>query len=769
MAKDKGFTDFIQMISFAGALAASALIIYFSFLVYDNYRDELIHTEQEELLTMAETVGKSLVNYVEQEINHLDQYFSSLEDILSRETEPQPGEELPLGSEPQPGETLSQRTEPQPEGALSQETDGPASQMFQSAAEALLEEKNGLYDAVACYDGDGNLIFQKGTVDFDVRQVPKREGAVICGKKICSEGWYQMFLSRICHIGDEPCTVIYAVNLNVLYALTVQPVKIGEGGYSVVKDRDLAIIMHHASNQIGMDAIYDRAERYPQLDLTDLFRWIELQKTQDEGYDVIDSYIWDDPSPTPAYQRRIVAYTTIHLPGEDWIVNSTLPFEELNGPLYRMILRLIAMSSLSLLPIAFFVYVTTRSRMRSESQKKEIEYLKEINEGMELLRHKEEEIQHYQRVQSIGQMSSHIAHEFNNYLTPVMVYGEILEGDESLSEENHELIGEILNSAGQAAGLSRRLLDFSRQDTATTLTTLCFTKEVKEALDMLRRLVPENITLQTELAEEPLYIRGRSQMAEHLLMNLCNNAFHAMEKEGGTLSICLKKVNGNTDGGEGAVSQAGASSAGPAGGDWVLLSVADTGCGISKDAMDKIFEPFYTTKGSGKGTGLGLSVVRSMVTAAGGEIRIDSQEGVGTTFFLYFPSVEEQEALEVRPLIRQTDRVVVVDDDPEVLKSLGAFLKSRRLKTECYDHPAAVLSKLQNKKDYCDVLITDYAMPSMNGLELAEIVRKLNPDIRLILISGMTDIRFDWYLKNGFIDEFILKSEAADKLGAMLA
>ncbi len=755
MAKDNRFShnDFIQMISFAGALAASALIIYFSFLVYDNYRDELIHTEQEELLTMAETVGKSLVNYVEQEIEHLDRYFSSLEAVAAQES------------------AAGRQSAAAQESAMS----GPDSPAFQSAAEAMLEEKNGLYDAVACYDEAGRLIFRKGEVDFDIREVPDAEGAVICGKKIGSEGWYQMFLSRRCRMGGVPCTVIYAMNLNVLYALTVQPVKIGEGGYSVVKDRDLAIIMHHASSQIGMDAIYDREEQYPQLDLTDLTRWIELQKTQDEGYDVIDSYIWDDPSPTPAFQRRIVAYTTIHLPGEDWIVNSTLPFEELNGPLHRMILRLIAMSSLSLLPIALFVYVTTRSRMRSEGQKKEIEYLKEINEGMELLRRKEKEIQHYQRVQSIGQMSSHIAHEFNNYLTPVMVYGEILEGDESLSEENHELISGILNSAGQAAGLSRRLLDFSRQDSATTLTTLCFTKEVREALDIIRRLVPENITLRTELDEEPLYIRGRSQMAEHLLMNLCNNAFHAMEKDGGILTITLKRVlgggTGKTAGTNISASAApvGSGSAEPARGDWVLLSVADTGCGISKDAMDKIFEPFYTTKGSGKGTGLGLSVVRSTVTAAGGEIRVDSREGSGTAFYLYFPRVEEQEALEIQPVIRRTDRVVVVDDDPAVLKSLGAFLKNHGLKTESYDHPAAVLSRLQNKKDYCDVLITDYAMPSMNGLELAEIVRKLNPDIRLILISGMEDLRFDWYLKNQFIDAFILKSEITEKLGAMLA
>ena len=703
----------IQIISGAGFLLASLFIIYLSFVTYANYRRELIRSEQEELLTMAETVGKSLVNYVEQELNSLDLYFAALEMDMEN------GREL-----------------------------------IWQAAGAYLEQKNGLYDAVVCYAEDGSRLYQKGEIHFDDAQVlgsDPTDHTVICGKQFCDGGWYEMFLARTCRLGGSACTFIYAMNLDTLYSYTVQPVRIGEGGYSVVKDRDLAIIMHHAANQIGMDAIYDREERYPQLDLTDLTRWIELQRTQEEGYDIINSYVWDDPNPTPAFQRRIVAYTTIHLPGEDWIVNSTLPFEELNQPLNSMIVRLLVMSSLFLLLLGIFVYITTLIRLRAENQKKEIAYLKEINEGMELVRHKEEELQHYQRVQSIGQMSSHIAHEFNNYLTPVMVYGELLSEDETLSKEDHELVKGILNSAGQAAGLSRRLLDFSRQDSGTTLGTQCLTEEVRSALEVIRRLVPETITFTAEIADKPLYIRGRAQMAEHLLMNLCNNAFHAMEN-GGTLTVRLEEAHG---------------SAGIPEGDWALLSVADTGCGISRDAMDKIFEPFYTTKRSGKGTGLGLSVVQNTVTALGGHIRVESTEGRGTTFYLYFPETGPEDKA-ARPLVRPSDRIVVVDDDPEVLKAVGALLKGLRCKAECDSHPAAVLSKLQSQKDYCDVLITDYAMPTMNGLELAEIVRKLNPSIRLILISGMEDKRFEWYLKNEFIDAFILKSELAETLTKIL-
>lgn len=111
---------------------------------------------------------------------------------------------------------------------------------------------------------------------------------------------------------------------------------------------------------------------------------------------------------------------------------------------------------------------------------------------------------------------------------------------------------------------------------------------------------------------------------------------------------------------------------------------------------------------------------------------------------------------------------MVVDDDPDILKSLGAYLKANGFLCECYDHPAAVLSHLQQQKEFCDAILTDYAMPSMNGLEFAQLVRKLNPEIHLFLMSGAEDVRFEWYLKNKFIHEFILKPELSRRLGEIL-
>lgn len=707
----------IRLLGLAGMAAASALTLYLSFAAYGNYRKELIETEQLQLLTMADTVGQSLVNYIGQELESMDLYFSALElDENQRQT-------------------------------------SDAS----SAAEFFLDQKGSLYNAMACYTSDGGLFFQRGSLQFDSRMLPSEGKAAICGKQYCPDGQYQMFIARRFWLDGKSYTAVYAMNLNTIYTRIVAPVQIGKGGYSIVKDSDLIIIMHHASDQVGMDAVYDRSRRYPDLDLTDLFRLIHRQQTEQEGYDIISSYIWDDPGLKP--EKRIVAYTTIHLPGENWIVNSTLPYQELDAPLNRMILRLGGMSGLFLALVALFTFGITRSLMQSENQKKEIDYLKEINSGMELLRRKEDEIQHYQRIQSIGQMSSHIAHEFNNYLTPVIVYGELLENDPSISADNKGLIRGILESAGQAAGLSRRLLDFSRQDSGTALTSINLTEDVKKSCSVIRQLAPASIIFEADLPEDPLYISGRTGMIDHLLMNLSNNAFHAMEKrEEGRLTITLTT---EFQGKKGAEDLPKDSAQG-----WVLVSISDTGCGIPKDAMDKIFEPFYTTKRSGKGTGLGLSVVKNVMTAVGGQIYIDSTPDIGTTFFLYFP--RGKSASEQQSPSRPIHKIIVIDDDLNILKTLDAFLKASGYHCECYDHPAAVLSRLQEHRHCCDAILTDYSMPSMNGLEFAEIVRKLNPEIRLLLMSGMEDARFEWYLKNAFIDAFILKSDLSRRLPELL-
>lgn len=697
----------IMILCITGLLSAAS-VVNLSLFFYRSYQRELIQTEQDQLLTMARTVGKSLVSYIMQELTALDLYFGT------------------AGSR---------------EGADTRDE-------LEHMALCFLEEKGRIYDAMACYGPSGNLLFSKGDCDFpSLSSGPDKENAIIGGKQLSKKGWYQMFLSRSFLWNGSFYRIVYAMNLNRLYEEIVAPVQIGKGGYSIVKDQELAIIMHHASDQIGIDAVYDRSRLYPQLDLTGLFSWITLQQTQSEGQGIVDSYMWDHPDLLS--QKRIVAYTTIELPGEEWIVNSTLPLEELDKPLSHMMMRLAALSAFFLLFLMAFVYFMTNSINKADAQRKQIAYLKEINEGMELLRRKDEELNRYYRMQSIGQMSSHIAHEFNNYLTPVMLYGEILENDASISPENQELIRGIIGSVEQAKNLSRRLLDFSRQDSYGKQIRQNLCEETAKVAQVISRMAPKNITVRTDISPSPLFTFGPKGMMNHLLLNLCNNAFHAMEGMEGVLNIMLKEES-SQDAEPGSVCG--------------ILSVSDTGCGISKEALHKIFDPFYTTKRSGKGTGLGLSVVQNIMDSVKGQVRIESREGQGTSFYLSFPLIPPDEGAK-EPQKPCFHKLIIVDDDTALLKSL----KAKGIPGEYYDHPAAALSRLQRDPDCCDMLLTDYSMPSINGLELAQMVRRLNPHIYLALMSGSDAIPFESSIANGAIDCFIAKTELSEKLSGLLA
>ena len=385
------------------------------------------------------------------------------------------------------------------------------------------------------------------------------------------------------------------------------------------------------------------------------------------------------------------------------------------------------------------------NRFRTISQYREIAYLKEINQGMEMVAKKNDEIRHYQRIQSLGMMASHIAHEFNNYLTPVLIYAELLENDTSISAENQEMIHEITAAVDKASNLSKELLAFSRQDTGVRLELIDFTKEVQNAVTIVKQLTPSAITLKTEITKEPLYVLGRKKMAEHILMNLCKNAFQAMEKsEKKELVIRLMAKNP----------------------DMLILEVSDSGCGIKDDAIQKIFEPFFTTKGSRQGTGLGLSVVQNMVTSVGGNIRVESKTDEGTTFVLEIPQSRSEEEKDSRKRLQQVSRIAIVSQDESMKTWKKTFARSQKT-IELYGHPAVVIDRIQKNPSAYNLIIAEYSLPVMNGIELCEAIRRINPETRLILIADQNGADFEWYLNNGMIDRFMLKETFLEEFSEM--
>ena len=655
----------------SAVLLLSILVISFDVRSYQAYRKNMIESEQKQLLMMAETVGGSLQYDIEQELQKIDAYFA-------------------LGAD------------------LSQEG-------IEQAGKEYIRNNNHLFTAVS----------------FEPAEVPVSD-ARITGKQLADSGWYEMEIQKILPGKDGNTAATFRMDLNEVYKKIVKPVRIGEGGYSVVKDKDLAIIMHHAKNQIGMDAIYDRQEQYPDLDLSSLRDWLKLQTEQPEGVSVIDTYVWDDPDLRPV--QRIVAFTTIRIQSEEWIVNSTLPMAELEKPLREMIVFITCLTLLYFILAASALLWISRVRLKEEAQQKEISYLQEINKGMEAVARQNDEIRHYQRIESLGMMASHIAHEFNNYLTPVMVYTELVGDDPGISDESRDMLKETMRSVEKAADLSRELLDFSRQDSGGKLDLIDLREETVESAAMVEKLAPSKISVYTDIMKDPAMVLAREGMMQHILLNLSKNAFQAMEEtEKKELHISLQPDSHQ-----------------------FILKVRDTGTGISRDSLTRIFEPFYTTKGSKQGTGLGLSVVRNIIRSVNGTISVESTPGEGTCFTMTFPIAAEKEETEKK----EKDRTVFVITDSSHIEEIRKHFPARTGKeTEFWEEEMGLLSRIRDDPYYCRRVVADYSLKTMTGVEFLEIIGRLNQEIELVLLTDSIDPDLQWYVNNRIIDRIITRDE----------
>ncbi len=692
-------------------LLLSLTMVFTGFRFYHHYRDQVIATEESQLLTIAGIIGNNLNTYLEEKLEEIDLFYAE---------EASPAAENP-------------------------------SEILENKTAYFLTENQDLYNWIRVTEANGRCLrYTPGeeTAQEDAEAPANSTNiedpyptARITGKEISDQtGWYELYIQKDVSLGNDSCTLTFAMNLETLYQKIVAPVKVGRDGYSSVKDQNMYIIMHHAKDQIGLEALDDRSRKYPDLDLSSMTAWIQRQETDASGTGVVDTYVWDDPN--LAKVQRVVAFQSIYIQGERWIINSTIPVRELSGPLDSMMRMLTSTASLYVLLLIIITITLLKNRFLAETQQKEIAHLKALNQGMEMLAKKNNEIRHYQRIQSLGMMASHIAHEFNNYLTPVLIYAELLENDPNISSENQEMIHEITASVDKASNLSRELLAFSRQDTGVRLELLNFTEEVENAVSLVQQLAPSAITVKAVLPKVPCYILGRKRMAEHILLNLSKNAFQAMEKtEQKELCIQMEVLNEDT----------------------LRLQVSDTGCGISDDALQKIFEPFYTTKGSRQGTGLGLSVVQNIISSVGGSIRVESTLQQGSRFILDIPQSRAETAGDGRKRLHQVKKIAIVSG--RIRKT--AFPKTRKT-LAFFVHPAALIDQFRKDPSAYDLVIAEYTLPTMNGIDLCEVVRRINPETRLILISEQSGADFEWYLNNGMIDRFMLTADFEREFPDML-
>ena len=347
-----------------------------------------------------------------------------------------------------------------------------------------------------------------------------------------------------------------------------------------------------------------------------------------------------------------------------------------------------------------------------------------------------------QKMQAVGQLAGGIAHDFNNLLTAIIGFSDLLllrhkPGDPSFGD-----IMQVKQNSNRAANLVRQLLAFSRQQTLRAKVH-DVTDILTEVSHLIRRLIGSNIELELMHGSDLGLIKVDEGQMEQVLINLAVNARDAMEG-GGQLTIFTENF-------ENKKSKKCIEDDMPAG-KWVKISVQDTGCGIAKENLTRIIEPFFTTKDVGQGTGLGLATVYGIIRQTGGYLDIDTAEGKGTSFIIYFPRLSEAElAQEEEPEAKEADeqstgdltgtaRILLVEDEDAVRTFSSRALANKGYEVLTAENGVAALNMMENQDNKnIDLLITDVMMPDMDGPTLAQRMRQDSPELRIIFISGYTE------------------------------
>ncbi len=343
----------------------------------------------------------------------------------------------------------------------------------------------------------------------------------------------------------------------------------------------------------------------------------------------------------------------------------------------------------------------------------------------------EERLAQSQRLEALGQLAGGVAHDFNNLLTIIGGYGRMVLGKLDSTSSIRKDLEPIVEAANRASGLTRQLLTFGRRQPAQPK-VLDINRLVTKLNRLLRRVIGEDIELRLELRPQIGRVKADPGQLEQILMNLAVNARDAMPR-GGTLTIATDTFTSTGD----------EDASGLAAGEHVLLSVADTGTGMSESVRKHVFEPFFTTKGDGKGTGLGLAMVYGIVKQSGGDIRVESEPGKGACFRLYFPRVSGSGSRRTRERRRRPRRghetILLVEDDADVRRLASGMLAQLGYKVLEASDGVAAFNLFRVHCDRIKVLVTDVIMPQMSGCELANRLGALCPDLKILLISGYTD------------------------------
>ncbi|MGK2858640.1 MAG: AAA family ATPase [Thermoanaerobaculia bacterium] len=375
-----------------------------------------------------------------------------------------------------------------------------------------------------------------------------------------------------------------------------------------------------------------------------------------------------------------------------------------------------------------------------------------------------ESLRHRQKLESVGTLASGIAHDFNNLLGSMMGNLSLAQKQLPDGHPSAKYLELALSAAGRAGALTKQMLAYSGKGQFERM-TLDVVKLVQDHLGIFEVSVPKNVRLQLNLPPAPVFVEGDPGQLEQILMNLIMNAGEAIGEKQGAVSVEVSRVSMRREELSRYETRTGSTLAE---GTYALLTVTDSGAGMDRETVERIFDPFFSTKFIGRG--LGLAAVLGIVRGHDGGLTVESQEGSGTTFRVLLPSVgapvisEETPPIEPRPAGTEPATILIIDDEDYIVSMMSDVLELGSYRTLTATDPVIGVKLYEEQWRTIDLVILDYSMPKMNGKEVLIELRKINPEVRVILSSGYSDEELAHLMGDGRPLAVIQKPQTADEI-----
>lgn len=416
---------------------------------------------------------------------------------------------------------------------------------------------------------------------------------------------------------------------------------------------------------------------------------------------------------------RIIMITLIAIVFATALINGAILIRHWNHTpgtmrFYLLISEIISIIVLALLNV-FYSILTRKNGIILRLDDALIRSLKNEEKLKEEKSDLEIQLRHTQKLETIGTLAGGMAHDFNNLLSPILGYSDLALSQLSQDDTLYLYINEIVRAAGKAKEQVEMVLRFNNQS-KDKKQDIDITAIVEETAMIMRPLLPSTVSIKLELDDEISYVKADPEAVNQILVNLCTNGWQSMEEKGGLLVIRTQKDDS---------------------GDYVILSVTDSGMGISDEVQKHMFEPFYSTKSDKSSSGLGLSVVQGIVTSIHGRIDFDTTEGYGSVFSIFIPLRKKEEAvLSLSPENTQGGHILIVDDDKHITSMISSMLGMYNFSVEIFNDSEKALKALKETPHKYHMIITDLTMPKMTGSDLRNEAKKIRSDIPVLIMTG---------------------------------